>query len=94
MSDRLTSSDWGWTSASDDIRAGDPPIVQRSSDLPRNSRVAMSTDTFLARMALERALLALERRTAGRTPTRAERRLEAHYQRQLLDLDNGGIHHV
>jgi hypothetical protein len=46
-----------------------------------------STSTFLARMRLDRALLSLDRRTAGREPSRAERRLREHYLRQLRDLD-------
>jgi len=41
-------------------------------------------------MRIERALLSLQRRTAGRTPTRGERRLSEHYQRQLRALDNEG----
>lgn len=45
---------------------------------------------FVARMRIERALLSLQRRTAGRTPTRDERRLSEHYTRQLRALDNEG----
>jgi hypothetical protein len=42
----------------------------------------------LARLRVERALLSLQRRTAGREPTRAERRLLAHYERQIRAFDN------
>lgn len=42
----------------------------------------------IAQMRVERALWSLQRRTAGRTPTRDERRLEAHYLAQLRDHDN------
>lgn len=49
-----------------------------------------STSRFLAQMSLERALLSLQRRTAGRVPTRAERRLQAHYEQKLRALDTEG----
>lgn len=44
----------------------------------------------LAQMRIERALMSLDRRTAGRTPTRSEKRLREHYARQLRDLDTEG----
>ncbi|MFZ1412136.1 MAG: hypothetical protein WAS07_11805 [Micropruina sp.] len=47
-----------------------------------------SSSQFLAQMRIKRALLSLQRRTAGRVPTRAERRLHEHYERQLRALDN------
>lgn len=47
----------------------------------------MSTDPTIERLRLERAVMALERRTAGRTSTRDERRLWEHYARQLRALD-------
>lgn len=67
----------GWTSAHD-------PAVELS---PARPELRMPNDTLLERFRLERALMALDRRTAGREPTRDERRLRDHYTRQLRALD-------
>ena len=95
----LGTSTGRWSPAlGDTLRAGHPakhtptgqPVTSTAVETPSPARPehAMSTSTFLARMRLERALMALARRTAGRTPTRDERRLSEHYTRQLRALDN------
>lgn len=85
--DRLTVSPGRWSSAPGDLRAGYPPTDSAVESPPARPEFALpSNSRFLARMRLERALLSLQRRTAGRVPTRAERRLHAHYTRQLRAL--------
>lgn len=79
----------GWPSAGG-VPDSEPRIAHSSgehttSHLPSD---ASSTD-FLRIHDLERALLALDRRTAGRAKTRAERRLAEHYRRQLGDQPIG-----
>lgn len=45
-----------------------------------------SSSLSIAQLRAERALLDLERRIAGREPSRAERRLLSHYQRRIRAL--------
>lgn len=51
-----------------------------------------TTSQFVARVRLEQALMNLQRRTTLRTPTRSERRLQAHYEQQLQALDEQENH--
>lgn len=69
------------------------PRRTRGRGTSRDARSNPMNADPLARLCLERALLSLDRRTAGRTPTRAERRLRDHYERQLgaLHDSNGTI---
>lgn len=90
---KLEQSRECWRSASDGtnfiLRAGDS--AQTSSAVEHSSRMRpehamQSTSQFLEQMRLERALLNLERHTAGRSLTRSERRLHDHLQWRLQAL--------
>ena len=74
----------GWSSAGG-VPDSEPRIAHspgHTSPIPPPS-TDLSTSEFLRLHDLERALLALERRTAGRDMNRTERRLAEHYRRQL-----------
>lgn len=81
-----------WTPASRNaLRAGYPPTFSAVESPPARPESAMpNTSQFLAQVRLEQALLNLQRRIAGRVPTRAELRLQAHYERQLQALLDPG----
>ncbi len=72
----------GWSSAGG-VPDSEPRNAHSSGTNPSHH---LSTDEFLRRNDLERRLLALERKTAGRKPTRDEHRLAQHYRRQLRSL--------
>lgn len=79
----------GWSSAGG-VPDVEPRIAHSSGHSFNTPSRAESAAEFAARieresqaLKLDRALIDLDRRTAGRTPTRSERRLRARYLRSL-----------
>lgn len=67
--------------------AGRPAPGDAVESPPAPEPVTPSTDRFLARMRLERALWKAQRHTAGRALTRSERRLQEHLEAKLRAFD-------